>query len=105
VVHPVEALADRREAVAELADDLDAARGALLALLRRRERAPRRVLDPLDQARDRPGGALRLLGELADLVGHDGEALALLARAGRLDRRVQREQVRLPCDAGDRLDD
>ena len=36
-----------------------------------------------------------LLGELADLVGDDREAAALLAGAGGLDRGVERQQVRL----------
>ena len=51
------------------------------------------------------GGALRLLGELADLVGDDREAAALLAGAGGLDGGVEREQVGLLGDAGDRRDD
>src|SRR4051794_34551200 len=52
-----------------------------------------------------PGGRLALLGQLADLLGDDREAAALLAGAGGLDGRVQRQQVRLLGDAGDRLDD
>ena len=47
----------------------------------------------------------RLLGQLLDLVGHDGEALAGLAGACRLDRGVEREQVGLLGDVGDHLDD
>src|SRR4051812_3337291 len=62
-------------------------------------------LDLADEARDRAGGRLALLGQLADLLGDDREAAALLAGAGGLDGRVQRQQVRLLGDAGDRLDD
>ena len=51
---------------------------------------------------DRAGGLLGLLGELADLFGHDGEAAALLAGARGLDGGVEREQVGLLGDAGDR---
>ncbi len=39
-----------------------------------------------------------LLGELLDLVGDDGEPLAGLAGPGRLDRRVEGEQVGLLGD-------
>ena len=58
-----------------------------------------------DQAGDLAGRGLRLLGELADLFGDDGEALALLAGAGGLDRGVERQQVGLGGDRGDRVDD
>ena len=51
-------------------------------------------LDLVDQLRDLVGAARRALGELADLVGDDREAAARLAGARRLDRGVQREQVR-----------
>ena len=43
-----------------------------------------------------------LLGELAHLIGHDGEAATMLPGARRLDRRVEREQVGLICDGLDR---
>ena len=55
----------------------------------------------LDQPGDRRRCVLRLLGELADLVGDDREAAALIAGAGGLDRGVEREQVGLLGDAGD----
>ena len=63
------------------------------------------VADLADQRGDRAGGGLGALGELAHLVGDDGEAAALLAGAGGLDRGVQREQVGLLGQRGDRLDD
>ena len=44
---------------------------------------------------DRLGLGGRVLGQLADLVGDDGEALARLARVRGLDRRVHGQQVRL----------
>ena len=49
-----------------------------------------------------PAARLGLLGQLADFLGDDGEAAALLAGAGGLDRGVEREQVGLLGDAGDR---
>jgi hypothetical protein len=48
---------------------------------------------------------LRRLGKRPDLVGHDGEAAALFARARRLDRRVEGEQVGLVGDAAHRARD
>ncbi len=59
-------------------------------------------LDLADQPGDLAGRGLGLLGQLADLLGHDGEALALLTGAGGLDRGVQRQQVRLLGQGGDR---
>jgi hypothetical protein len=50
---------------------------------------------------DLPGGPARLARQLLDLLGDDGEALAGLARARRLDRRVEGQQVGL---LGDRVD-
>ena len=46
-----------------------------------------------------------VLGEDAHFLGDVGEALALLAGAGGLDRGVQRQHVGLGGDVGDRLDD
>ena len=62
-------------------------------------------LDLADQRGDLAGGGLGLLGQLADLLGDDGEAAALLAGAGGLDGGVERQQVGLLGDAGDRVDD
>ena len=42
-----------------------------------------------------PAARLGLLGQLADLLGDDREAAALLAGAGGLDRGVERQQVGL----------
>ena len=62
-------------------------------------------LDGRDDRPDLLGRRRRLLGELADLAGDDGEALALIAGAGRLDRGVQGEQVGLGGDVLDGADD
>ena len=69
---------------ADLADRVDGARGVGLDRL-----------DPPGDVLGRPG---RLLGQLLDLVGHDGEALARLAGPRRLDGGVERQQVRLLGD-------
>jgi hypothetical protein len=63
------------------------------------------LLDLGDEGGDLLGGAAGALGELANLVRDDGEALALLAGSGRFDGRVQGEQVGLLGDVVDRLDD
>jgi hypothetical protein len=63
------------------------------------------VLDLAHEGRDLLNRPLRLLGELAHLLGHDREAASLLAGPGGLDGGVQRQQVRLSGDAGDRGDD
>ena len=63
------------------------------------------LLDLGDEPGDLLGRATGALGELADLVRDDREALAHLARAGRLDGGVEREQVGLLGDVVDRLDD
>ena len=47
---------------------------------------------------------LGLVGQLADLVGDDREAAALLAGAGRLDGGVEGQEVGLLGDAADRVD-
>ena len=62
-------------------------------------------LDLADESGDLLGGATGSLGELADLVGDDCEALALLAGSGRLDGGVEGEEVGLLGDVVDRLDD
>ncbi len=59
----------------------------------------------LDEAGDLAGRLVGPLGQLADLVGHHGESPAVLAGPGRLDGRVQGQQVGLAGDLGDHLDD
>jgi hypothetical protein len=52
------------------------------------------------------GGALfRCFGQRAHFVGHHGKALAMFARARRLDRGIERQQVGLVGNAGHGLDD
>ncbi len=67
------------------------------------------VVRTADRLLDHMRGLLRRLGralrEVAHLFSHDREALAVLAGAGRLDGRVEREQVRLERDVVDDLDD
>ena len=58
-----------------------------------------------DGALDLARGALALAGELAHLLRHDGEPLALLARARRLDRGVEGEEVGLAREPRDPLDE
>ena len=98
---------------APIASNASRARSTVAALS---ARAPRPVLDDVDgvarlgldgadERGDRAGGRARLLGELADLLGDDREAAALLARARGLDGGVEREQVGLRGDGGDGLDD
>ena len=67
-------------------------------LLDRRDRGRGVALDGQHPAGDVLGRLRRLLRQLLDLVGDDGEALAGLPGPGRLDRRVQRQQVRLLGD-------
>jgi hypothetical protein len=63
------------------------------------------ALDLADQILDLLGALLGGLGQGAHLVGDDREALAVLAGARGLDGGVEREQIGLIGDAGDRLDD
>ena len=104
-VHVLHRRAEREERLARLLDGGDAVLGAAGAVLDDLDGRGGPVLDLADEGGDRRGGAAGLLGELADLVGDDGEAAAVLAGAGGLDRGVQRQQVRLLGDAGDRGDD
>ncbi len=62
-------------------------------------------LDLPDEVGDLLGRFFGRFGERAHFVGDDGEALAVLAGAGRLDGRVEGEQIGLIGDAGDGLDD
>ncbi len=77
----------------------------LSALPQRVARIPapaRDRLDPADDPRDRIGRLGRRGRQPPHLFGHDAEAAAVLAGAGRLDRRVQREQIRAVSDLVDR---
>jgi hypothetical protein len=88
----------RRHQVTDLA-------GLAGAVLGRHDRGVRLVLHPGDDLADRVAGLHRPLGQLAHLGRDHGKALAGLAGPRRLDRRVQREQVRLRRDLLDQLED
>src|SRR3954447_14716085 len=103
--HVLDGLAELEERLARLLDRRDAVLGLAGAVLDDLDGLGGLGLDLADEARDRAGGRLAFLGQLADLLGDDREAAALLAGAGGLDGRVQRQQVRLLGDAGDRGDD
>src|SRR3954469_2196942 len=104
-VHVLDGRAERQERLARLLDRGDAVLGPAGAVLDDLDGLGRLGLDLADQPGDRPGRGLALLGQLADLLGHHGKAAALLTGARRLDRRVQRQQIRLLGDPGDRRDD
>src|SRR5829696_5852607 len=77
----------------------------LVDLADRRNRAGGRGLDVIDLGGDlvrRRGGLVR---KRLDLGRDDGEALAGVAGPGRLDRRVQGEEIGLRSDARDQRDD
>ena len=100
---------DRGRDLGERGSRLVGERRPALDLLRARlHRLDGGADDALDFV-DEPGDLLRraagALGELADLVGDDREALPHLARAGRLDGGVEGEEVGLLGDVVDRLDD
>ena len=78
---------------------------SLGALLAGEDRRVGLGLDLGDDRLDLPGRLLRALGELAHLGGDDGEAAAVLAGPGRLDRGVEREQVGLVGEVVDDLED
>ena len=90
-----------------LAQSIDARRAVLHSLAARLHRGDGRIRILLN-GHDEFGDALcrfrRFRCELAHLVGDDGEAAAMLARARCLDGRIERQQVRLLCDARNRLD-
>ena len=73
--------------------------------LHRLDRRGDHALDLADEPGDLLGGTAGALGELADLVGDDREALPHLARPGSLDGGVEGEEVGLLGDVVDRLDD
>ena len=59
----------------------------------------------LDQLGNFAGRLIGALGQFADLVGHHGKTHAVLAGPGRLDRRIEGQEVGLAGDLGDHLDD
>src|SRR5690606_13378340 len=75
------------------------------AALHRDDGLVRVRLDRADEHLDLARRDRRALGELLHLVRDDREAAAAFARPRRLDRRVQREDVRLLGDFLDQLDD
>jgi hypothetical protein len=81
---------DLRDDLADPADHLDRAAGVLL--------------DRVRPGADVLGGPRGLLGQVLDLAGHHGEALARVPGPGGLDGRVQGQQVGLLGDRGDQLD-
>ena len=91
-----------RHQARRLADGLHDAREYVLD---QRHRALGVLLHRLDHGADLLGRGDGALRQPADLVGHDGEALAGVARAGGLDRRVECQQVGLVRDALDHLHD
>src|SRR3954453_7256145 len=101
-VHVGDRVAERQERLAGLLDRRDPVLGATGAVLDDLDGLGGLALDLADERGDRGGRRLALLGQLADLLGDHGEAAALLAGARGLDGRVQRQQVRLLRDAGDR---
>ena len=66
---------------------------------------PDEALDAFHPLADIVGGLGGLAGELFDLGGHHGKAFPGVAGAGRLDRGVQRQELGLPGNVLDDLDD
>ena len=62
-------------------------------------------LNHLHEVGDFPGGLRRAFGQFSDLVGDDGKPGSGFTCAGRLDGRVQREQVGLVGDIANRRHD
>ena len=96
---------DFLEGVAGGVDSFRAALYQCRAFLHDFDGVSRLLLDRGDQLGDLACGYARLLGELSDFLGDDGETASVLARARRFDRGVECEEVRLPGDGGDGVDD
>ena len=79
--------------------------GALRAVLHDGDGIGGLLLDRGDQLGDLVCGVLGFLGELSDFFGNDREPAALLPGSGGFDRGVERQQVGLLRDPGDRLHD
>ena len=103
--HLLEFVDDLGEGLVERGREADAAVDALRALLGGENGGVGRGLNLADDALDVPGGARAFDGELANLLGDHREPLAVLARPGGLDGRVEREQIGLLGDVADGLDD
>src|SRR5471032_3550405 len=71
-------------------------------------RERRSVLDTMqritDQAFDFASGARAPMGERTDLLRHHRETPSVTTRTGRFDRRVERKEVGLKCNALDHRD-
>ena len=63
------------------------------------------MLNAIDQSDDFGGRGTGAFGQLAHLVGHDGETAALFAGARSFDGCVQRQQIGLVGDFADQPDD
>ena len=61
-------------------------------------------LNALDQLGNLLGRLRRLFRQLANLISHDGEAQAVLARARRFDGRIKGQQIGLFCQVVNYLD-
>ena len=107
------AFGNLRDVVARHLQGIDDARSRLwLPCAAFRRRAPSAATTRCTSSGHRAGELahfLRVLigclGQRAHFVGDDGEAAAVIAGARRLDRRIQRQQVRLIGDAADGVRD
>src|SRR5947209_14388482 len=95
-------MADAHERLPRLIDDGRTIGRLPRAIFDRDDRLRRLALDGPDQLRDLLRGTLRILGELTDFLGHDGEAATLLARSRGLDGGVEGEEIGLLGDTRDR---
>ena len=98
-------LEDLLERALGLVRDLDAAIDVVRAALDGGDRVLGLGLDRLDELGDLARARAGALGEILDLVGDDGEALAVLAGLRGDDGGVQREQVGLLGDVVDDVED
>ena len=99
------ALEDLLQGALGLVRDLDAAVDVVRAALDGGDGVLALGLHRLDEIRDLARARAGALGQILDLVGDDGEALALLAGLRGDDGGVEREQVRLLGDVVDDVDD
>ena len=102
-IEELDAVEDRVELVTRLLAELRPLVGKPEALGARAERVARGVLQAAHDLGDIGGRRRRAVRERADLLGDHREPASVLARAGGLDARVEREQVRAIGDQVDRL--